>query len=191
MSIVGTKTEIRAFFLSEYEEEKAYLEERHRQGWKLLHVWPYVYRFEACEPEAYVYESDFVPLGNSERERYVALCEEYGWEHVQDFQQFSYFRRAASEVARDGEQSLFSDNESRMDLAHRIYRHRMLPLSILLLLTLPLMMLRVVFGDPMDAPDVAIFVVYAVLLAWDLYGLIRSARGFARLKEKYGTTEPR
>lgn len=186
-----TRTELRAFFISEYEEEKAYLEERHRQGWRLLRAWPYVYRFAACEPEEYVYELDFAPMGRSERERYVALCEEYGWEHVQDLTQFSYFRRKGEGTMHEDERGLFSDNESRMGLAQRIFRRRMLPLTALLLLSLPLMVTRVMFGSPLDALDIALYVVYAVLFTWDAYGLLRSARGFARLKEKYGSGEPR
>ena len=186
-----TRTELRAFFLSEYEEEKAYLEERHRQGWRLLRAWPYIYRFEACEPEEYVYEIDFTPMGRPERERYVALCEDYGWEHVMDCLKFSYFRRKGAGAMREDERELFSDNESRMDLARRLFRRRMLPLTILLIVSLPLMAVRAIAGSPLDVLDVMLYVAYGMLFAWDAYGLLRSARGFARLREKYGSATPR
>lgn len=186
-----TKTELRAFFISEYEEEKAYLEERHRQGWRLLCAWPYVFRFEACEPEEYVYELDFTPMGRSERERYIALCEDYGWEHVMDCLKFSYFRREGAGAMREDERELFSDNESRMDLARRIFRRRMLPLTILLPIALALMVMRVMFGSPLDVLDVALCIVFAVAFAFDVYALARSARGFSRLREKYGPAAPR
>lgn len=179
-----SKTEARAFFLSEYEEEKAYLEERHRQGWKLVRVWPYVFRFEACTPEEYVYELDYMPKGADERRQYLTMFQDYGWEHVSDCKQFSYFRKRAGEASQGGGQSLFSDNESRMDLARRIFRRRMLPISILLLVSL-LPLVIVAARNHTDAFDIALYVVYAIVLAWDAYALARSARGFARLREVF------
>lgn len=181
-----TKTELRAFFLSEYEEEKAYLQERHQQGWKLVSAYPYVYRFAACQPESFVYESDFTPAGRQEREQRIEMYADYGWEHVLDYMQFSYFRKKATEATRAGDQELYSDDESKLALAQRIFRRRMLPLSILLLATIPLMVARVFLGGPMDVGDIVLYVIYALLLAWDVYALVRCARGFARLKEKYG-----
>ncbi len=95
---MGMRTELRAFFLSEYEEEQAYLQERHQQGWKLVSAYPYVYRFAACQPESFVYETDFTPAGRQERERRIEMYADYGWEHVLDCMQFSYFRKKAAEA---------------------------------------------------------------------------------------------
>lgn len=188
---MATKIEIRAFFLTEYEEERAYLEERHRQGWKLTCVFPYVFCFEACEPEEYVYEIDFTPMGGKQREQYLAMCEDYGWEHVQDLMQFSYFRRKADETQQREQQGLFSDNASKLELAQRIFHRRMLPLSLLLLVSLPLMVLRVIFGSPMKAPDIALYVVYGIFFLFDVYALGRCIKGFVRLGKKYGSSDIR
>lgn len=181
-----TRIEFRAFFLSKYEEEKAYLQERHQQGWKLVNAYPYVYRFAACQPESFVYEIDFAPAGRQEREQRIEMYADYGWEHVLDCMQFSYFRKKATEATHTEGQMLYSDNESKLALAQRIFRRRMLPLSILLLATIPLMVARMLLGSPMDVGDITLCVIYALLLAWDVYALVRCTRGFTRLREKYG-----
>jgi hypothetical protein len=158
----------------------------HRQGWKLVSAYPYIFRFAACQLESFVYEIDFAPTGRQEREQRIALYADYGWEHVLDYMQFSSFRKEATKTMRTEDQMLYSDNESKLELAQRIFRRRMLPLSILLLATIPLMAARVLLGGPMDAGDITLYVIYVLLLAWDAYALVRCARGFAHLREKYG-----
>lgn len=181
-----TKIEFRIFVPSEYEEEKAYLEERHRQGWRLEHVWPYVYRFAACEPKEYIYELDFIPMDARERECYVTMFKDYGWEHVQDVLQFSYFRKRADETRQQEGQGLFSDNASRIAMAQRIFRIRIVRVSVLLLISISLMVIRALLSSPMGSEDVALYIAYGLVLAFDAYTIVRSVRGFARLKRKYG-----
>jgi hypothetical protein len=67
----------------------------------------------------------------------------------------------------------------------------MLPLSLLLLVSLPLMVLRVIFGSPMKAPDIALCVVYGIFFLFDVYALGRCIKGIVRLGKKYGSSDIR
>lgn len=183
---MATKTEFRLFVLPEYEEEQKYLQDMHRKGWRLVRAWPYLYRFESCEPEEFAYEMDFRSLSKAEKAAYIRMTEDYGWEHVMDYERFSYFRKKISAEMQDEERELFSDDRSRMELALRLFRQQMIPVSIICFLCLVLMVVRVFFGDRMRGADYIPLAIFAALMVFDAYALFRCARGFMRLKRKYG-----
>ena len=56
----NTKTLFRFFTLFEYEEEEAFLENQHKNGWKVTsYKLPGFYKFEKCDPEEVTYRIDF------------------------------------------------------------------------------------------------------------------------------------
>ena len=116
---MDTKRENRFFNLAEYEEEQSYLEQMHKQGWKLLdyHVFK-GYTFERCEPQEWLYRLDY-------REKmdgiasYTQLFADCGWEYILMVNNFYYFRKR-----KDGHEQLeiFSDQETRFAYCKSIYR---------------------------------------------------------------------
>ena len=48
-----------------------------------------------------VYQLDFYPMKKSERASYLQLFKDCGWEHITDFNGFSYFRKLYSGVESD------------------------------------------------------------------------------------------
>ncbi len=126
-----TKKEFRWFTIFEYEKEQEYLRARHREGWKFVRVTGLgSYHFEACEPADVAYALDYNEEGLAHKEEYVRMFADCGWEYLQDFFGYSYFRKPVSE-ADDGDTAIFCDDESRLAMMERVIKGRMLPLLIL------------------------------------------------------------
>lgn len=124
------KREFRCFDVTQYEEEAEYLREKNKQGWKFTGVkFPGRYYFEKCEPEDVVYQLDYNQEGIKNKDEYLQMFQDCGWEYIQDFAGYSYFRKAAA--AMEKEESIFCDDESRLDMMQRVYRGRILPLVVI------------------------------------------------------------
>lgn len=136
------KTEFRFFTVAEWEKEEAYLSQRHREGWRFTGVrLPGVYGFERCDPQEVVYRLDYNPEARAHREDYVQMFRDCGWEYVQDYVGYSYFRKPAPASERDAE--IFCDDASRLEMMERVLKGRMLPLvAILLLVIVPVLIVE-------------------------------------------------
>lgn len=126
---MGTKKQIRWFTIFEYDKEQDYLRAMHKSGWKLIKVNGLtVYHFEKCTPEDVVYQLDYNQEGIAHKEEYLQMFRDCGWEYLQDYAGYSYFRKPVSEA---GAEEIFCDDESRLQMMERVIKGRMLPLLIL------------------------------------------------------------
>ena len=125
-----TKKQFKWFTVFEYEKEQDYLREMHRAGWKFIKVKGIgMYYFEKCTPQDVVYQLDYNQDGLAHKDEYLKMFDDCGWEYIQDFFGYSYFRKA---VADDGAaEEIFCDEESRLQIMQRVIKGRMLPLLIL------------------------------------------------------------
>ena len=123
------------FTIFEYEKEQDYLREMHRAGWKFRKVSGLgMYHFESCTPQDVVYQLDYNKEGLDHKDEYLRMYEDCGWEYIQDYAGYSYFRKA---VAEDGiAEEIFCDDESRLQMMQRVIRGRMVPLLVLFFATL-------------------------------------------------------
>ena len=134
----------RIFTIADYERETLYFREMHAKGWKLRKVsysillFAVKYTFEKCQPEQVSYQLDFYPMRTSERTSYLQLFKDCGWEHITDFNSFSYFRKAHSEIESDAEFEIYNDATGKLDIVHRILRLRLLPVLFFLSMLIPL-----------------------------------------------------
>ena len=130
--------------IADYDREALYLREMHAQGWKLKEVSysslviAVKYTFEKCQPEQVVYQLDFYPMKKSERASYLQLFKDCGWEHITNFNGFSYFRKAHSEIESDAEFEIYNDATGKLDMVNRILRLRLLPVLFFLSMLIPL-----------------------------------------------------
>ena len=73
------QTKIRFFTIADYNEEQAWLEEQHENGWKLVKVTaPCFFTFEECVPEEVSYRLEFNQTKATDD--YLQMYEDYGWE---------------------------------------------------------------------------------------------------------------
>ena len=124
------KTKIKFFTIADYEEEERWLEEEHRNGWRLVKLIPPVFFiFEETKPEDYIYKLDYK---NKEMPNdYFQMFKDYGWEYCGYSLGWNYFRKAASQVRAEEEGEIFSDDESKLDMIKYLMLTRLLPLLII------------------------------------------------------------
>lgn len=124
------KKESRFFSIFNHEKEQEYLSENHRQGWKFLKVTGLgMYHFEECQPEDIIYQLDYNREGSAQKEEYIKMFSDCGWEYIQEYAGYSYFRKAVKEMHE--EEEIFCDDESRLAMLERVYKGRMLPLLVI------------------------------------------------------------
>ena len=132
--------------IADYEREALYFREMHAKGWRLKEVSysnlvvAVKYTFEKCQPEQVSYQLDFYPMKKSERASYLQLFKDCGWEHITDFNSFSYFRKAHSEIESAAEFEIYNDATSKLDMLYRILRLRLVPALLLLAIHIPFLL---------------------------------------------------
>lgn len=123
-----TKIKLRFFTIPQWEQEAQWLRSMHKKGWKLQRITlPCWYRFERCTPEDVIYQLDFNPEGIEQKEEYVQMFQDCGWEYIQDMAGYSYFHKPVSEMS-DADEEIFCDEDSRLDMMKRVWKGKILPL---------------------------------------------------------------
>ncbi|WP_173307088.1 DUF2812 domain-containing protein [Streptococcus sp. k-628] len=156
--------------IADYDREALYLREMHAKGWKLRKVsysillFAVKYTFEKCHPEQVSYQLDFYPMEKSERASYLQLFKDCDWEHITDFNGFSYFRKLHSGIESDAEFEIYNDTAGKLVMVKRILTRRMLPISILFLALLPVFSKFVSGGSSFSWEVFLIFIIDGVLL---------------------------
>lgn len=181
----------RYYTLADYEKEEQFLSKMAAQGWRFVDTNGFRYTFERCEPEQVVYRIDFSGLDLNERDDYYAMFRDFGWEYLQDFNGFSYFRKNGKGVSEE-ELEIFSDNSSRIDMMKRIISTRLLPFLPLWICSGTMLGRRFfsrLDAGTLDGGDWAMATVYALLLLLITAVAIRMLVGFVSLKKRYRNAE--
>ncbi len=125
-----TTKQFKWFTIFEYEKEQEYLRRQHQNGWRFTKVTGFgMYHFEECTPEDVVYQLDYNEDAVKNRDNYLQMFADCGWEYLQDYAGYSYFRKP---VAADGTvEEIFCDEESRLQMMQRVIKGRTVPLLVL------------------------------------------------------------
>ena len=178
----------RIFTIADYEREALYFREMHAKGWKLRKVsysillFAVKYTFEKCHPEQVSYQLDFYPMEKSERSSYLQLFKDCGWEHITDFNGFSYFRKLHSGIESDAEFEIYNDVAGKLAMVKRILTRRMLPILLLFLALLPVFSKFVTGGSSFSWEMFLIVIIDGVLL---IVHAIQISYIFWRLSQKW------
>ena len=178
----------RIFTIADYEREALYFREMHAKGWKLRKVsysillFAVKYTFEKCHPEQVSYQLDFYPMEKSERASYLQLFKDCGWEHITDFNGFSYFRKLHSGIESDAEFEIYNDAAGKLAMVKRILTRRMFPILLLFLALLPVFSKFVTGGSSFSWEVFLIFIIDWVLL---IVFAIQISYIFWRLSQKW------
>ena len=156
--------------IADYDREALYLSKMHAEGWKLKEVTysnlvvAVKYTFEQCQPKQVSYQLDFYPMKKLERASYLQLFKDCGWEHITDFNGFSYFRKLHSGIESDAEFEIYNDVAGKLAMVKRILTRRMLPILLLFLALLPVFSKFVSGGSSFSWVVFLIFIIDWVLL---------------------------
>ena len=124
------KKEWKYFTIFNHEKEEEYLRAQHKAGWKFVRVSGIgIYHFERCTPEDVVYQLDYNREGLKNKAEYIRMFADCGWDHIQDYVDFSYFRKPVADM--NGDEEIFCDDSSRLAMMERVYKGRMVPLMVI------------------------------------------------------------
>ena len=174
--------------IADYDREALYLRKMHAEGWKLRKVsysillFAVKYTFEKCRPEQVSYQLDFYPMKKSERASYLQLFKDCGWEHITDFNGFSYFRKLHSGIESDTEFEIYNDAAGKLAMVKRILTMRMLPILLLFSALLPVFSKFLGRGSYFSWEVFLIFIIDWVLL---IVFVIQISYIFWRLFQKW------
>lgn len=126
--MMESKIEKKRFGIAEFKLEEKWLEEQHKNGWRLVKTNGTKYQFESCDAGKWIYQLDFKENGPVEEE-YIRMFKDCGWEYVLQYGKWCYFRRKEE----DGiDLSIFSDRFSKIDMYGRLTKSRQLTVAIAL-----------------------------------------------------------
>ena len=96
------------------------------------------------------------------------MFKDCGWEYLQEFGGYTYFRKPVAKM--QGEEEIFCDDESRLDMMRRVFAGRYLPILIILILLILPNLFEQFRSSNADAPILlvlfsTVFVVYAWAIA--------------------------
>lgn len=177
------KKTIKFFWLPDYEKEEKYLSKMHKNGWKLKKSNGIVYTFEKCEPENVVYRLDFDVDKNKDKQAYIKIYDDYGWEYIQDMNDYSYFIKSSDGLSKE-DLEIFSDNESRLEIIKKIIKTKLLPLLCIFMCIVIPNAVRI-FNKDFSKISIFFTVFWTLMLVFYTYVLLHCYFVFRKLKKKY------
>ena len=174
-------TRFKWFTVPEWKKEQDYLREQHKNGWKLIRVtFPGFYHFEKCKPEDVVYQLDYNQEGIEHKAEYIQMFSDCGWEYILDFVGYSYFRKSVSEMS--GNEEIFCDDESRLEMMRRVFKGRLIPLIVVFFCCIiPQLFVQIISKSIFNK---LLFGLFSVLFAAYLVMFIYFAYHYFKLKRK-------
>ncbi len=114
----ATFSKFKWFWAWQDEVEEAWLGQMSKKGLHLSSASLLgIYTFILDEPRDYVYRLDFRKVPKKEKQEYLQLFKDAGWEFIGEMSSWQYFRKEAE----TGEVSdIFTDVESKMDKYKRV-----------------------------------------------------------------------
>lgn len=178
------QTKIRFFTIADYNEEQSWLEEQHKNGLRLVKITaPCFFTFEECGSEEVSYRLEFNQTKVSDD--YLQMYEDYGWEYIGECMNWRYFRKPVVEGTVEGENEIFSDDESRLNMIDRIVHTRLIPIIAALI---PVIFLNIrsmleEHGVWYDSARGVVNIVLIAILAADICLVLYCLRKFRKLKK--------
>ena len=169
-------TKFRWFWAWQDEAEEEWLKKMSQKGYHLASVgFPCTYTFSVAEPRNYVYRLDYQTFRKKDRNEYLQLFLDAGWEHVGEMSAWQYFRK----VAAAGETpEIFTDVESKIAKYKRVLAYVGFSYIILIVIFGG----RMLTGSPYPWWD-AVSVFFAFVLLLLAYAILKIAIRIKQLRK--------
>ena len=179
------KTLFRFYTLFEYEEEEAFLENQHKNGWKAIgYKLPGFYKFEKCEPDEVTYRIDFTNENGAKNSEYRQMFADNGWEFLWSVNGFSIFRKLRASDSESNNE-IFTDNTSKLQMLQKIQQRRLLPLvTIFLCAVLPNFVKGINGEFGRSGSELSLTVIFGIMFILYTYVFIKSFVKIKKLKAK-------
>ena len=114
----NTIRKFRWFWAWQDEQEEAWLRSMSQKGWHLSSIGlPCIYGFRAGESRDYIYRLDYQTFPKKDRQEYLQLFHDAGWEYIGEMSTWQYFRK---EVKEGETLEIFTDVESKVTKYKRV-----------------------------------------------------------------------
>jgi hypothetical protein len=167
-----TKTIFKAIFAWEDEKEEKWLEQMAADGWKLVSVAPYIYKFQRSEPEKVVYRLDYKNTLDKDYQEYLTIFKDAGWEFFATFSNWQYFK-----IKPENNQipEIFNSGKTKAQ------KYRRLMSGLIPMLPIYIVVLNPAFGifDPDNQPHslsgimVGLQIFFTVFIAFVIFAVIK------------------
>jgi hypothetical protein len=163
------------FWAWQDDKEEQWLESMSENGYHLVEPGVFGrYVFEKGQPQKYVYRLDFMTQ-SKDRDSYLQLFKDAGWEYLGQFGSWQYFRKSASE---DDNPEIFSNVESKIKKYQRVLTYIIIFTPIYLL---PLNINNILHREPNWLMNV-IFIFWAALIIFFGFSAIKIIQRINALK---------
>lgn len=161
-------TRFRWFWAWQDEKEEAWLGKMSKQGYHLSSIsFPGFYSFSRGEPKEYVYRLDYQTFRKKDRDEYLQLFSDAGWEYMGEMGAWQYFRK---EIRQGETNEIFTDKESKIGKYKRV-----IYFSVFFYLIFLVLFTGRITGDiPYRWWD-AIQIIYLIIFLMLTYAIIRLA----------------
>ena len=140
------------------------------------------YHFVRCQPEDVVYQLDYNPEGLANKEEYVQLFADCGWEYLQDYAGYSYFRKAAGPRWAAGTRRSSATTSHAWRWYGGWFWGRMVPALVILLLLVCPYVIQGLISPHEDT--VVLLALFLCLLALYTVALVKFACQYWKLRQR-------
>ena len=185
---MGTEMMKKTRFFPIWEEEKEYrwLEGMSKRGWHLKSKGYLSYFFERGDTCEYVYRYDFKLAADRDYEDYIGLFSESGWELVDIFANWHYFRHEKG----SGGEDIYTDTESKRQRLKRLFALMAALAVINLVIMSNSIFLLSITEDGLKGTPIFMFFIWGLMAAVISLLAYAAARIFIRLRKlKKSVTE--
>ncbi len=171
--MAGSMRRFKWFWAWEDEKEEAWLREMSRSGFHLSSVRPFgVYSFYTGDRMEFVYRLDY-RINRKERQDYLRLLRDGGWEHISEMSGWQYFRKQVKEKESP---EIFPDADLK------IAKYRRLLSYLIIFFPVYIIIFSIAFiNPPYSWWDIFRIIVFVLLLVWS-YTIIRILFRIRQLK---------
>ncbi|RWZ60602.1 DUF2812 domain-containing protein [Halobacillus fulvus] len=167
----------RLFFAWQDQAEEKWLTDMAEQGLLFSKYQFGLYTFHKSEPADYVYKLDYKASSDQDFEEYVTIFEDAGWEHVDRFHGWHYFRKLKS--ISEEEPAIYSDHSSESQK----YKSLVNFLIPIFLMTVAIF-LTIIVPNSHSAIVSIVKWIYVFLISIYLYAIVRVRRKMKKLQIK-------
>lgn len=161
------------FWAWDDEREEQWLTEMAQEGWHLQAPGTFgFYTFAQGKPRNVSYRLDFITT-NKDKEEYLQLFADAGWEHLGAMGGWQYFRK---EATGDETPEIYTDNESK------VYKYQRLFFFLVIFLPIYLTMINNISHSPVEFVR-ALGLVFALFMLLYAYALVKLLLRIKKLKE--------
>ena len=113
-----TKRMVRLYGAWAWEKEEAWLDRMAQKGWLMTGIQFFTYTFHRAQPGTnWIYQLDYNGLSGEELEEYKQIFRDAGWDYVDNFASWHYFRADGDAVKA---KTIHTNNESRIKMLWRV-----------------------------------------------------------------------